>query len=357
MVRCVTLKTHPSLAHAICYEKGKSAMPMTTISVIVPCYNAAEFLAATIESVLHPDTSDWELILVDDGSQDDTWAIISRYMLLDSRIQGFQKNNGGTSKARNYGFSKADAAAPYLFFLDHDDQLVPHALKRMSAYLDTHPDVGLLGCQYEDVRADGHRLGTGKRSRWAPGRFFPHELRDDEVSTPFVTFFCATGQGPFAMYRRSVYLQTEGWTTAFWPHEDTDMFCQMALLTEVHFTPERLYRKRIHPTQGMSDGARVQRSYVAFREKWANRLPQNHHEAVLLRHAKTYYHSMHRPCRDLKVARIALLEFCTRLDLQSLSHFARLVMSALEGLLFSRFKTTASVFPNGKQVSVAHRSI
>jgi len=313
---------------------------MAIISVIVPCYNSSAFLGATIDSLLHQDIPEWELILVDDGSRDDTWDVITRYTRLDSRIHGFQQSNGGTSKARNYGFSKTDTSARYVFFLDHDDQLVPHALRRMSEYLDTHPDVGLLGCQYEDVRADGLRLGTGKRSRWAPGGFFPHELHDDEVSTPFVTFFCATGQGPFAMYRRSVYLKTKGWTSAFWPHEDTDMFCQMALLTEVHFTPERLYLKRIHPAQGMSDGPRIQRSYAAFREKWDNQRPTNHREAILLQHAKSYYYSMHKPCRDLKVARIALLEFFTGLNFKSLGWSVRLMMSALQGFVFNRMKPT-----------------
>lgn len=145
-----------------------------------------------------------------------------------------------------------------------------------------HSDVGLLVCQFQDISADGSKLGIGKKSRWAPGKIFPRKLGDGEVETPFVTFFCATGQGPFALYRRSVYVQTDGWDTTFWPHEDTDMFCQMALLSKVHFLPEPLYLKRVHPAQGMSDGARVQRSYTAFRAKWDTRQPKNAHEAALL---------------------------------------------------------------------------
>jgi hypothetical protein len=92
-------------------------------------------------------------------------------------------------------------------------------------------------------------------------------MRDDEIETPFAVFFCGTGQGPFAMYRRSVYEQTTGWETAFWPHEDTDMFCQMPLQSKVHFLPDRLYLKRVHRAQGMY-GARVQEAYGKFREKW-----------------------------------------------------------------------------------------
>ena len=311
---------------------------MITVSLIVPCYNAANFLSATIESVLEQEMADWELILVDDGSNDSTWEIISRYMQADSRIAGFRNRNEGTTRTRNYGFSKASASSRYILFLDHDDQLEPTALARMCVYMDAHPDVGLLTCQFQDVSADGRKLGTGRRSRWAPGFIFPHKLRDDEVETPFATFFCATGQGPFAMHRRSVYVQTEGWDTTFWPHEDTDMFCQMALLAKVHCLPDRLYLKRIHPAQGMSDGTRVERSYIAFRAKWDNRHPKNAHEAALLKHAKKYYYAMHRPCRDLKVGRKALLEFFAHPNLARLRWCVRLLASALHGLIFNRFK-------------------
>jgi glycosyltransferase involved in cell wall biosynthesis len=285
------------------------------------------------QSVLRQELSDWELILVDDGSRDATWEIISRYARATVRIEGFRRRNEGTTKARNWGFAKINASSRYIFFLDHDDQLEPNALARMSAYMDAHPDVGLLVCKFQDVSADGGKLGGGKKSRWAPGRIFPRELRDDEVETPFVSFFCATGQGPFALYRRSVYAQTEGWETTFWPHEDTDMFCQMALLSKTHFLSERLYLKRVHPAQGINDGARVQRSYLAFRRKWDNRQPKDEREAALLRDAKEYYYSVHKPFRDLKVAWAALSEFFAHPSVGGFGWCVRLIASALKGLL------------------------
>lgn len=311
---------------------------MATVSLIVPCYNAANYLAATIDSVLQQDLADWELLLVDDGSRDGTWEIIERYAQGNSRVQGFRKENEGATKTRNFGYARTDPSSRYLFFLDHDDQLEPDALTRMVAYLDAHPEVGLLACQFQDVSADGRKLGTGKRSRWAPGRFFPHELRDDEIETPFAAFFCATGQGPFAMYRRSVYAQTDGWDTSFWPHEDTDMFCQMALLSKVHCLPEPLYLKRIHPGQGMSDGERVWRAYAAFRAKWNRRKARNAREAAVLKQARRYYHSMHCPCRDLKVARITARNFFARPNVADLRWGTALLRSAMRGFLFGRFQ-------------------
>lgn len=314
-------------------RNGVDSFYMPTVSVIVPCYNAADFLAATVESVLQQDLTDWELVLVDDGSRDGTLEIIRRSCSQDARIVSLEKANEGTTRARNDGFAKSNPNSKYVWFLDHDDQLAPDALRKMCAYLDEHPEVGLLGCQYEDVSAEGRRLGTGERSRWAPGLIMPHKMRDDEIATPFATFFCATGQGPYAMYRRSTYRQTEGWDTNFWPHEDTDMFCQMALLAEVHFLPDRFYWKRIHPTQGMSDAPRLHRGYAAFRAKWDNRAPKNAHEAKLLRDAKKYYYTVHRPFRDFKGAGIALGQFFENLRFAHLIWCGKLVVAAFRGML------------------------
>jgi glycosyltransferase involved in cell wall biosynthesis len=306
---------------------------MKKVSIIVPCYNQADFLVETIRSILQQSQPEWELILVDDGSKDHTWDVIQRFAAQDPRVRGFQKENGGTSRARNYGFAKSDPESTYLFFLDHDDQLVPTALETMSTYLDTHPQVGLLGCQYQGVGVDGRHLGPEKRSRWVPGWIAPRQLRDDEYETPFVSFFCATGQGPFAMYRRSVYLQTEGWETLFWPHEDTDIFCQMALITKVHFLPDRLYLKREHPTQGMSDTPRVQKAYVAFRARWDNWPAKNAGEAVVLSDARRHYYRRHRPFRNLKVVPIALKEFLKDKDWGRLRWAGGIIVSAGKGFL------------------------
>jgi glycosyltransferase involved in cell wall biosynthesis len=276
---------------------------MTKISLIVPCYNAEFFLDATIQSILEQEFSLWELILVDDGSHDATWEIISRYVRLDSRIVGFQKNNEGTAKTRNFGFSKANPSSVYIFFLDHDDQLEPSALARMSAYLDLHPDVGLLGCQFQDISADGQKLGTGKRSRWAPGRMLtispPHELRDDEFETPFATFFCATGQGPFAMFRRSVLHQTALYDESFWSHEDSDIFCKMSLCAEVHSLAHRLYIKREHANNLTKVG---RSNYSEFRQKWDWYDLAHPEFAATILAARRYYYQRHRPLRDFKVA-------------------------------------------------------
>ena len=177
-------------------------MDSPLVSVIVPCYNSENFVAATIESILNQSILYWELILVDDGSKDQTGEIISAYSLMDSRIKSFHKENGGTSHSRNFGFSKTADSSKYIFFLDHDDQLESKALLTLCTYLENNPEVGLVGCQYSDVDKDGIKLNSGKRSRWAPGFIFPHKLSDKEIETPFVTFFLRHWTGSFCSFSK-----------------------------------------------------------------------------------------------------------------------------------------------------------
>ncbi len=312
---------------------------MPTVSLIVPAYQAAEFLPAAAESVLRQEMSAWELILVDDGSQDATWEVIQRYMAADPRIRGLRKDNAGVASARNDGFVQTDPASRYLFFLDADDQLEPTALGRMSTYLDAHPEVGLLGCQFQEISADGRKLGTGKRSRWAPGGILPHELRDDEIETPFATFYSGTGQGPFAMYRRSVYEQTEGWEPILKYHEDTDMFCQMALLAKVHYLPDRLYLKRTHPAQSTQNGGHMLSHHTIFREKWDHRQGRNPQETALLQDARKYYCTVHVPCRDMKVGVKEVQVALRERDLGRLRWSVKLAVGGAGKLLAGRLRT------------------
>ncbi len=90
-----------------------------SLSIIVPVYNAADYLSDCIDSILLQPFSDFELILVNDGSLDQSAAICDSYMKRDSRIKVFHKKNGGVSSARNYGIK--NAIGKYLCFIDSDD--------------------------------------------------------------------------------------------------------------------------------------------------------------------------------------------------------------------------------------------
>lgn len=97
------------------------------VSIIIPCYNQGAYLDATIESVVTQDYSNWECILVNDGSTDNTSAIIAEWEIKDERIKSYYKENGGLSSARNYGLK--NVTGDFIQFLDSDDVLHPNKLK------------------------------------------------------------------------------------------------------------------------------------------------------------------------------------------------------------------------------------
>lgn len=314
----------------VLFLKERRVRRRAGITVITPCYNSEAFIRDTIASVLAQDIAAWEHILVDDGSTDQTAAILAEFAVLDGRVKILQQRNEGTSAARNRGARESSIDSKYLLFLDHDDLLEPSALRVLSDYLDRNPKVGLAACQFLEIDVNGRPCSSRKRSRWIPLLFgLPRPLFSWERATPFVTFYCGTGQGPFAMFRRSVFEQTTGWTNEFWPHEDTDMFCQMALLAEVHYLPDRLYRKRLHPGAGFLDTKRMMHAYELFRKKWDNYQPRNEREAKLLRNASRFYQKSFRPLRNIKVGTKALGEFVRRPELAKLQWAMGLYRDAL----------------------------
>ena len=112
------------------------------ISIIVPAYNIEKYLADCIESVLAQTETDWELILVDDGSSDDTATICDRYAATDARIHCVHKENGGVASARNTALELA--RGEYILFLDGDDELSPELLARLLSRME--PDVDIVCC-------------------------------------------------------------------------------------------------------------------------------------------------------------------------------------------------------------------
>jgi glycosyltransferase involved in cell wall biosynthesis len=97
-----------------------------TISVVIPAYNAAKYIGNTIKSVLVQDFNDFEIIVVNDGSTDNTLAILEE--ISDTRLRVIQQINAGVSIARNIGVQKS--LAEYIYFLDADDIIAPNALTR-----------------------------------------------------------------------------------------------------------------------------------------------------------------------------------------------------------------------------------
>jgi glycosyltransferase involved in cell wall biosynthesis len=169
--------------------KKKSIKPL--VSVIIPTYNRGWILGEAIESALAQDFRDFELIVVDDGSKDNTLEILATY---GRKITVLRQTNKGVSAARNRGI--AAAAGQLIAFLDSDDIWLPEKLSRQVEYFSLNPNALISQTQEIWVR-NGIRVNPGKRHRKYAGMIFERSLELCLVSPSAVmikrTLFDAVG--------------------------------------------------------------------------------------------------------------------------------------------------------------------
>jgi glycosyltransferase involved in cell wall biosynthesis len=144
------------------------------ISVIVPTYNRSELLPRAINSILNQTFKDFELIIVDDGSTDNTKKIIEKYSENDSRIKYiYQENSGGPPRPKNTGIKIAKGN--YIAFLDSDDEWLPSKLEeQIKKYIenDKNHNIGLVGCGAIIINK-----ATKEKEYFTPPRFLLKKLQ------------------------------------------------------------------------------------------------------------------------------------------------------------------------------------
>jgi glycosyltransferase involved in cell wall biosynthesis len=124
-------------------------MGTPAISVAMSVYNGERFLAEAIESVLGQTFADLEFLIVDDGSTDGSRAMIEAYAAKDARIRPILRENRGLIASLNQMLD--EARAPLVARMDADDVCLPERLAQQVAFLDAHPDYGVLGCWTVDI--------------------------------------------------------------------------------------------------------------------------------------------------------------------------------------------------------------
>ncbi|MEP1062231.1 MULTISPECIES: glycosyltransferase [Cyanophyceae] len=196
---------------------------MTTI------YNRQQYLAATIESILAQTHRDFEYVLWDDGSTDDSLAIAQHYAAQDDRLRVVAAPHQGLAPALKAAI--AATTGTYLGWVDSDDLLAPTALAQTAALLDTRPDIGMVYTDYHVINAQGQDQGLSKRCQ------IPYTK--DQLLLDFMTFH-------FRLLRRSVYDQVGGINPTFERAEDYDLCLRLAEVTPVHHLQQPLYYYRQH---------------------------------------------------------------------------------------------------------------
>jgi len=129
-------------------------------SVIIPLYNKAPYVANAIQSVLAQTFTDYELVIVDDGSKDDSAEIATKAINGCKNCRLLHQENTGVSMARNNGV--AASHGDYLCFLDADDWWEPAFLEEMSKFIEEFPDAGIYGTNYTIVNETKHKTRTAK---------------------------------------------------------------------------------------------------------------------------------------------------------------------------------------------------
>jgi glycosyltransferase involved in cell wall biosynthesis len=269
------------------------------VSVLTPCYNAERLIGATLTSLRAQKFTDWECVVVDDGSSDRSADLVRSCATLDDRIRLIRQANGGVSSARNAAYRASSSGADYLLFLDADDLLEPNMLEVLVDHLDHHPDAGVaysgftyIGDDDELIEAGDPRVPAFRPTRFAPSALWLKRLPPHVVETPFVSIFSAwTGLLPSnALLRRSVYVRTPGWDDSIGqPAEDTDLFLHMAMRGRVHYLALPLVLYRRHANQSTSDSALILAQDRKVRSKWARMDGLTTSEHAVIKDALTFH--------------------------------------------------------------------
>lgn len=190
---------------------------MPLVSVIIPCYNCDRFLLETVSSVFNQDFTDYEIILIDDGSTDNTLEVIKSFG--DKVIAEFQENRGA-SYTRNRG--TALAKGEFIQYLDADDLLRPNTLeKRVKALRDTTADVAYC---------DWQNLVEGEDGKFQLGEIISRKIEDIHPN-PEIALFTKFWSPPAALlYRRSIIDKIGGWNESLPIIQDARFLLDAALV-------------------------------------------------------------------------------------------------------------------------------
>ncbi len=204
------------------------------ISVVLPTYNGARYLRESIESVLRQTTPEWELIIVDDCSTDETPAIADAYARQDARIRVIHNaENQKLPRSLNIGF--AAARGEYLTWTSDDNRYLPEALEKMRAYLAEHGDVYLVCARVRLIGADGQRFV----SKGFPEGVLPPFRRE-------LMSYCDL-VGACFMYRHEVLDAIGGYDPDFFCVEDYEYWLRIyENFSRVESIPDFLYEYRFH---------------------------------------------------------------------------------------------------------------
>ncbi|MCC6453638.1 MAG: glycosyltransferase family 2 protein [Caldilineaceae bacterium] len=208
-------------------------MSSPRVSVLMAAYNAVSYVETAVDSILQQTFSDFELIVVDDGSTDGTWEILERLAIQDGRIR-LERNpkNCGIARTRNRGVELA--RGEFIAIMDADDISKPYRLEKQSAYLVNHPQVGVVG---------------GAICFFTEGGATPSRVKSFPLTPSLVTWtlcFESPFADPASMIRRSLLVEMEGYRTDHIVAMDYDLWQRLSRIAQLANLPDVVLHYRWH---------------------------------------------------------------------------------------------------------------
>lgn len=202
---------------------------MTKVSVIIPFYNRIEWLIVSVNSVIDQTYTDFELILVDDGSTD---PLPKGYITSDRRLRYIRQENLGPAAARNRGIDAS--TGEYIAFLDSDDVFLSSKLEKQVLLMEANPDIVLSHTSYIQMDNHGETIGITQSGTFS-GRVYPNIIQFCPIATPTV------------MIRRNAIVQGLCFNEKYRIGEDILFWIHLTQINPIILgIPEPLTRVRIH---------------------------------------------------------------------------------------------------------------
>jgi glycosyltransferase involved in cell wall biosynthesis len=246
---------------------------MARVAIITPTYNAEDYLPETIESVIAQSFKDWEMIVVDDGSKDQSHQVACTYAEQDPRIRAIRQKNSGAAAACNHGHRLASPTTEYVMFLDNDDYLEPYALELLVQALDEDRSAPAAYGLPRDVDGQGkpitHHIRESfgyKRHKVSNGKMVNAQNDRRTGFEALVIWPCISTGGQILM-RNSALKQTGEFDPSTGPGEDWDLWLRLSLHGSFIYIPRFVLNKRIHERNISKQGSILKVCEPRIRQK------------------------------------------------------------------------------------------
>ncbi len=213
---------------------------MPKVSIVIPSYNRADYIPATLDSIIKQSFKDWELIFIDDGSTDTTESILANYISQDSRIKYFKQSNSERAVARSYGISLA--SGDYICLVDSDDLWYPDKLEKQLTIMYANPDTILCYAAVDRIDLDG------KPAKSAPRQYqgYSGDVYEELLKRNFIPSVTPMIRAEFAS-------KAAPQVTEFIPYEDWDFWLRLSRMGKFYHINEPLGAYRLHPGQSVQN--------------------------------------------------------------------------------------------------------